>query len=116
MLSPVSGEVLEINEQVVNSPSVVAEDPYGQGWLMKVRTPQPKAALANLLSDRLAGAWYDEVEEELGSLMQGHLGTVLQDGGIPVSGFARELAGDRWPELAARFLLTTDSSEPQAAD
>ncbi len=112
LLSPVTGEVLEVNQQAVNSPSAVAEDPYGAGWLMKVRTSQPQAALANLLSDRLAGAWYDEVEEELGSLMHGELGTVLQDGGIPVQGFARELAGDDWPELAARFLLSTCSKAP----
>ena len=111
VLSPVRGEVLEINEQAINSPSVVAQDPYGQGWLMKVRAPQPKAALANLLSGRLARAWYDEVEDDVKSLMHDRLGTVLQDGGTPVNGFARELAGDRWFDLAAKFLLTRGPTE-----
>ena len=110
VLSPVRGEVLETNERVLTKPSVVTEDPYGQGWLVKVRAPQPKAAVANLMSGRLARAWYDEVEEDIGNLMHGHLGDVLQDGGIPVYGIARELAGDRWPELAARLLLTTVST------
>jgi glycine cleavage system H protein len=111
LLSPVRGEVLEVNERAVESPAVVSDDPYGEGWLMKVRVPQPSAAEANLLSDRLARAWYDEVEEEVGSLMEGCSGAVLQDGGVPVSGFARELAGDHWPELAAKFLLTTYSTQ-----
>ncbi len=111
VLSPVRGEVLEVNEQAINSPSVVAQDPYGEGWLMKVRAPQPKAALANLFSGRLARAWYDEVEDDVKSLMHDRLGTVLQDGGTPVNGFARELAGDRWCDLAAKFLLTIRPTE-----
>ena len=111
VLSPIRGEVLEINEQAINSPSVVAQDPYGEGWLMKVRAPQPQATLTNLLSGRLARAWYDEVEDDVKSLMHDRLGMVLQDGGTPVNGFARELAGDRWFDLAAEFLLTRDPTE-----
>jgi glycine cleavage system H protein len=35
--APVSGTVLEINEDLAESPEVVNEDPYGDGWLIKVR-------------------------------------------------------------------------------
>lgn len=35
--SPVSGEVLEVNEDVVGNLQVLADDPYGNGWLIKVR-------------------------------------------------------------------------------
>jgi hypothetical protein len=38
--------------------------------------------------------------------MSPELGTVLQDGGMPVAGLARELAGDTWREFAARFLMS----------
>lgn len=34
---PVAGEVVEVNEAVVATPSLVNEDPYGQGWIAKVR-------------------------------------------------------------------------------
>jgi glycine cleavage system H protein len=34
---PVSGEVLEINEAVDSAPELVNQDPYGQGWLLKLR-------------------------------------------------------------------------------
>ncbi len=111
VLSPVQGEVLEINQQAMLSPSVIAQDPYGQGWLMKVRASQPNAAMVNLLSGRLARAWYDEVEDAVRGLMHDRLGLVLQDGGTLVSGFARELAGAGWRELAAQFLLTIDSTQ-----
>lgn len=35
--SPVSGEVAEINEALLDSPELVNDDPYGDGWLFKVR-------------------------------------------------------------------------------
>jgi glycine cleavage system H protein len=34
--SPVSGEVTELNEEVVKSPELVNQDPYGRGWLLKL--------------------------------------------------------------------------------
>lgn len=35
--SPVSGEVVEINMQVVENPALINQDPYGSGWLFRVR-------------------------------------------------------------------------------
>lgn len=114
MLSPVRGEVLEVNHDALASPAVVAEDPYGKGWLMRVRATQPDSALTELFSGRLARAWYDDVEEKVRDVMQDRLGTVLQDGGTLVHGFARELAGEQWTELVAEFLLTKDSTKDSA--
>ena len=37
LVSPLSGEVLEVNERVVSAPEVVNDDPYGEGWLVKIR-------------------------------------------------------------------------------
>jgi glycine cleavage system H protein len=37
VIAPMSGEVLEVNEALVDSPEKVNEDPYGDGWLVKVR-------------------------------------------------------------------------------
>lgn len=112
VLSPVRGEVLEINEAVLESPAAVAQDPYGKGWLIKVRAALPENAVANLFSGRLARAWYDEVEDDVRNRLHDQLGTVLQDGGTPVSGFARELAGEEWVNLAAEFLLTRSPENP----
>lgn len=39
--SPVTGTVIERNEPMVESPEQVAEDPYGEGWLLKVRVNDP---------------------------------------------------------------------------
>lgn len=37
IVSPLSGEVVEVNTKVVEEPETVNEDPYGEGWLVRVR-------------------------------------------------------------------------------
>jgi glycine cleavage system H protein len=37
LVAPLSGEVLAVNEQVVEAPETVNEDPYGNGWLIRIR-------------------------------------------------------------------------------
>ena len=41
LISPLSGEVLEVNEKVVDAPETVSDDPYGDGWMVKVRLSDP---------------------------------------------------------------------------
>jgi glycine cleavage system H protein len=48
VISPVSGEVIEVNEKVVAAPETVNEDPYGDGWLVRVRLSDPAEADALL--------------------------------------------------------------------
>ena len=39
--APLSGEVLAVNQAVVDAPETVNEDPYGSGWLVRVRLSEP---------------------------------------------------------------------------
>ena len=41
LISPLSGEVLEVNSKVVDAPETVNEDPYGEGWLIRIRLTDP---------------------------------------------------------------------------
>ena len=41
LISPLSGEVLEVNAKVVDAPETVNEDPYGDGWLIRIRMSSP---------------------------------------------------------------------------
>lgn len=47
--SPVSGEVIEVNSLLFDSPSTINKDPYGKGWIMKVKIKKPEEL--NLLLD-----------------------------------------------------------------
>ena len=41
LISPLSGVVLEVNRKVVDAPETVNEDPYGEGWLVRIRVTNP---------------------------------------------------------------------------
>lgn len=58
---PVSGTVIERNEEIINSPELIAEDPYGEGWLLKLRINDPDD-----IEDVLSATEYrEQVEGEL---------------------------------------------------
>jgi glycine cleavage system H protein len=48
LIAPLSGEVLEFNGEVVDAPEIVNDDPYGDGWLVRIRLGDP-AELDSLL-------------------------------------------------------------------
>ena len=41
VIAPLSGTVLEVNQKVVDAPETVNEDPYGDGWLIRIRLSSP---------------------------------------------------------------------------
>jgi glycine cleavage system H protein len=41
LIAPLSGEVIEVNQAVVDAPETVNEDPYGAGWLVRIRMTNP---------------------------------------------------------------------------
>ena len=41
VIAPLSGEVLEVNAKVVEEPETVNDDPYGEGWLVRIRLTEP---------------------------------------------------------------------------
>jgi len=51
LIAPLSGEVLEVNQQVVDAPETVNEDPYGTGWLVRIRLSAPDEVDVLLASD-----------------------------------------------------------------
>ena len=44
VIAPLSGEVLEVNTKVVDEPETVNADPYGEGWLVRIRLSDPAEA------------------------------------------------------------------------
>ena len=59
VLSPVSGEIVEINPALDDDPDTVNTDPYGEGWMFKIRIASPEE-LKDLLSDT---EYLDQIEE-----------------------------------------------------
>jgi len=44
VIAPLSGEVLEVNRKAVDEPETVNADPYGEGWLIRIRLSEPAEA------------------------------------------------------------------------
>ena len=51
VIAPLSGEVVEVNGELENAPERINEDPYGSGWLVKVRLSSPGEADALLSAE-----------------------------------------------------------------
>ena len=49
LYAPVGGEVIEVNSAVAGDVQILSEDPYGRGWLIKVRLTDPAADIPTLL-------------------------------------------------------------------
>jgi glycine cleavage system H lipoate-binding protein len=105
MLSPVDGTVVAVNP-AAKAGAAALDDPYGAGWLFKVKAPRLAANLRQLHRAAPALRMLDDASEALARRMDPALGQVLQDGGTPVHGIARALAGDEWEALAREFFLT----------
>ncbi len=56
VFAPMSGTVVEVNEEVVDAPETVNESPYEDGWLIKVRISDPAEA-----DDLMSAEEYDEL-------------------------------------------------------
>ncbi len=50
LYSPITGTVIECNKAMVESPELIVDDPYGEGWLIKVRVDDPDEALVDTLT------------------------------------------------------------------
>ncbi|HLV00432.1 MAG TPA: glycine cleavage system protein GcvH [Acidobacteriota bacterium] len=60
--APVSGEVVEVNESLTDAPETVNEDPYGEGWMIRLKL-ENSAELDNLMS---ADDYKEFLKEEVG--------------------------------------------------
>ena len=48
VIAPLSGVIIEVNQKAVDEPETVNEDPYGEGWLVRIRIADPSEADALL--------------------------------------------------------------------
>jgi glycine cleavage system H protein len=55
VIAPLSGEVIDVNQSVVDAPETVNEDPYGQGWLIRIRLTDASEADSLLDADAYRG-------------------------------------------------------------
>jgi glycine cleavage system H protein len=58
LIAPISGEILEVNQEVQSKPELLNEDPYGKAWLLVLKPSNLQAELRNLMDFNKSVEWH----------------------------------------------------------
>ncbi len=107
MLSPIEGEVVAVNEKVIDSPALAFNGPYGRSWLfIKVRNANLTPNLKNMVPVAMVGDWFENIRKTLACRQtEPAVAGPCQDGGEPVRGLATAGDSKGWDDLAREFCL-----------
>jgi glycine cleavage system H protein len=105
LVSPIEGAVVEINEAAIKDPEKVGKDPYGEGWLLSVNSPDARTNFRNLLGGSIARKWMEDAAATLRSFAA-PAGAMAQDGGVAVDDLRHSLPGDDWDRIRGELFLT----------
>jgi len=61
--SPVTGKIIEVNEELNNDPALINRDPYGDGWIAQIKMSDP-TEIEDLMTDEDYKAYLEEIEKE----------------------------------------------------
>jgi glycine cleavage system H protein len=106
MVSPIEGSVIDVNDTVARNAMQARTDPYGEGWLVTVHSPDAKTNFRNLLSGTLARWWTEESANRLQKKMPMMLGALAQDGGLAMDNLAAQIPDQQWSAIAKEFFLS----------
>ncbi len=106
MISPIEGIVTGINESAVRDPELARKDPYGEGWLVKVDSPEATTSFRNLLNGTLARSWMEDAGRRLRTRLAPAAMALAQDGGVAVDDLASQIPAADWAGMAREFFLT----------
>ncbi len=106
MVSPIEGSVADINDGALRDPEVARKDPYGEGWLVTVQSPDAKTNFRNLLGGALARWWTEEAAARLQRRVPSMALAVAQDGGVAVDDLGAQIPDQDWSEVAHEFFLS----------
>ena len=106
MVSPIEGSVSDVNDMISANPALTQKDPYGEGWLVTVQSPDAKTNFRNLLSGALARWWTEESAGRLQRKMPMLAGALAQDGGVAMHNLTDQIPNQEWAAIAKEFFLS----------
>ncbi len=106
MLSPVEGVISSVNHEVIKDPSLVAKDPYRNGWICVVKSPELAMNEKNLVAGTLVAPWMQNSIAHVNAMASQMMPALAQDGGLPVKGLIQKLDNDSQQKLIHEFFLT----------
>ena len=104
LVSPIEGTVVDVNRKAIDDPKLAQQDPYGDGWLIAVNSPDANTNFRNLLGGTVARRWMDEAAARLRSIAV-PAAILAQDGGMAVTNVIDQLPDADWDKLTKEFFL-----------
>jgi glycine cleavage system H protein len=106
VVSPIEGSVADVNDSIIQNPKLALGDPYGEGWLVTVQSPDAKTNFRNLLGGALARWWTEESASRLQRKLPMALGALAQDGGVATDNLTAQIPDQDWAQIAKEFFLS----------
>lgn len=105
LVSPIEGTVVGINENALHDPKLARKDPYGDGWLLTVNSPDAATNFRNLLGGGVARRWMEEAAATLRRLSAAPIGAVAQDGGEALEAAVGRLTAEDFNRIERELFL-----------
>jgi glycine cleavage system H lipoate-binding protein len=106
VLSPIGGVIVEVNSKVRENPPLANREPYGEGWLFMLHTPDVKGTMKKLMSDQNSLSWMSTEVNHLENMIENVAGPLVADGGYLAGDIYGHLPGLGWKNLTQKFLKT----------
>lgn len=106
LLSPIEGVITSVNPELAKTPNVLVMDPYRDGWICVVKSPEMSTNVNNLLRSTLVEPWMADSVHRLSALTAKLAPTAAADGGLPVAGLLNHVEPNVQRTLIHEFFLT----------
>ncbi len=104
LVSPVEGVVTAINSDAIENPSLITDDPYSNGWIAVVKSPDLKVNQRNLIQGSMVAPWMQNNLTRLNGMLAPSP-ALAQDGGSPINGLLPQLPVDLRRKVVKEFFL-----------
>lgn len=106
LLSPVECVVMAVNDDVLKDPNLVTADPYENGWIAMLKSPDLKVNQRNLIQGAMVAPWMQNNMARLNAMLAGPAPALAQDGGGPISGLLTQLTPELKQQVVKEFFLS----------
>lgn len=106
ILSPVDGVIMEVNSKLRDKPELANQEPYEEGWLFMVHTPDIKGTAKKLMGESKSVEWMNGEVNKLENMIEEVAGPLAADGGYLAEDIFGNIPDLSWENLTKAFLKT----------
>lgn len=105
LMSPAEGVITATNQDLMLEPALASRDPYKDGWLVIIKSPDFAINQKNLVQGAMVAPWVQNNVTRLNSMVAQASPTLAQDGGVPTSGLLAQVTPEIRQKLLKEFFL-----------